>query len=103
MPTSGTHRQAAGETPPPRVPRTRGSRGRAWDGTASRRPRRATRGRPARADCLLGCARQPLFVASPLDDHVAVAEADRGACAALLVPEIGDLLVEPTMLGAELR
>ena len=47
----------------------------------------------------LGRAGEPLFLAGPLDDHVPVAEPQQGACLALLVPELRDLLLELLVLG----
>src|SRR6201987_3724426 len=49
----------------------------------------------------LGRAGEPLFVAGALNDQVAVAEADRGTDLALLVPELGDLLLELLVLRGE--
>src|SRR5438270_6545341 len=49
----------------------------------------------------LGRAREPLFLPGPLDDHVAVTEAQHGARVALLLPQLGDPLFELLVLALE--
>jgi hypothetical protein len=52
---------------------------------------------------MLGGALETLFVARALDNRVPLAEANPGPLDPVLLPELGDLVLEARMLSREVR